>query len=66
MKKTEIKLPAEVSAKYDLVSNVRQIIIQQPEKKKINLENCTLEDAKVLAQKGYLKEKSSTPSKGDK
>lgn len=62
-KKNPIKLPAEVSAKYDLVNPIKMLIIQKPKVKKIRIENCSLEDAKILAEKGFLKEKKSTSTK---
>ena len=63
MDKRQIKLPAEVEAKYDLVKPIKQLIVQTPQKRKIAIESCSLEEAAVLCEKGYLKEKAKSPAK---
>lgn len=59
MEVDQIKLPAEVAKRYEVVKPIRQLIIQKPKKNKIVLERCSLDQAKILAEKGYLKEKAS-------
>jgi hypothetical protein len=66
MELDKVKLPAEVASKYDVVKPIKQLIIQKPKLKKISFEKCSLDDAKELADRGYLKEKkvSSPASSG--